>query len=276
MQPPFPTKKFFIVLLFLVLVGIGGFQLFTFLKNRSAEKANEEQKLAVVQKALLEPANNIASDIVEEKPVATSTLNAVAAVVYLSEQTKANGKTMEEITAGVGKQIQEAKEKLDGDAYSKNDILVNGDNSPEAIKKYGNDMAGIFMKYGHEEPQKETYLDIIKRALETKNKKEFAKLDPHTNFQKNIVRDALVLVVPSSVAPVHLHIINAFAENIAILQGFQNALDDVPSLVAANSRLGKAAERFIGSLKEADEFFRQNGIVFLPEEAGAIFADIAK
>lgn len=275
MQPPFPTKKFFVVLLFLVLVAGGGFKLFKFLGNRAAQNAVEEKKFATIQNTVLAPMNNVAADIMNETPVATSTLNAIAAVVYLNEQTKANGKTMEEITSSVGKQIQTAKEKLDGDAYAKSDILTNGDNSPEAIKEYANIMGGIFITYGQEK-QSETYLDIIKRALETKNKKEFAKLDPFINFQKNVIKDSLALRVPSSAATVHLHLINSYAETLMILQGFQSALNDVPSVVAANSRLGKASERFIGAFKEADAFFKKNGVAFLPNENGNIFARAAE
>jgi hypothetical protein len=277
MQSPFPTKKFFVVLLFLAVVALGAFKLFGFLSARTAQKAIEEQKLAIVQNELLPSLQNNVRDatLVAEQTVATSTLNAVAVVAYLNEQTKANGRTMEEITADVGKKIQTAKEKLDADAYSKNDILTDNDNSPEAIKNYANVMGGIFITYGRE-PQSESYLEIIKKALETKNPKEFKKLDPYIAFYQNIIRDSLSLAAPTQAASVHLHIINGYAEMLALIQGFQTTFDDVPLAVASYSRLEKASSRFIDSFKEADALFKQNGVVFFPNENGNIFADVAK
>lgn len=276
MQPPFPTKKFFIILLFLVVVAGGAFTFFKSLNNSTAPSTPEEQRVAVVQQNETSPRQvNIAGTPTPETRIATSTLNAVAAVVYLNEQTKANGATMEQIATRVAKQVQDAGARLDSDTYTKNDILTTNDNSPEAIKKYGNDMAGIFMKYGKEK-QSETYLDIIKKALETKNPKELDKLNPYITFQKNVVREGLLLRVPSSASSVHLHIINACAEMVALLQGFQSAFDNTPSAVASNSRLKTASQRFIDSFKEADAFFKQSGAGFLPEESGYIFTKVSK
>ncbi len=140
MQPPFPTKKFFIVLLFLVVVAGGAFKLLKSLNNSTTPSAPEEQGLAVVpQQNEASPRQvNVAGVPTPETRIATSTLNAVAAVVYLNQQTKANGATMEQIATKVAKQVQDAGTRLDSDTYTKNDILTTNDNSPEAIKKYGN------------------------------------------------------------------------------------------------------------------------------------------
>jgi hypothetical protein len=139
MQSPFPTKKFFIVLFFLIVTSFGIFKFFGFLKHRDAENKLEEQKFAVVQNALLPYLENSPTNGVFEEELATSTLSAVAAVVYLNQQTKANGSTMEEITASVAKQIASNKASLDADTYTKNDVVTGSDNSPEALKKYAND-----------------------------------------------------------------------------------------------------------------------------------------
>lgn len=274
MQPPFPTKKFFLVLLFIVFAAGGIFKLFSFLNRPAAPNTIGDQKLAVLQNEVIPREVNLAGAPTEPTRIATSTLNAVAAVVYLNEQTKANGATMEEIATKVASQIQDAGARLDSDMYSKNDILTASGNSPEALKKYGNDMAGIFIKYGDEKHR--PYLEIIKRALETNDPKKMAELDPYITFQKNVVRHGLALSVPSTAATTHLRIINASAEMAAILQGFQSAFSDVPAAVASNSRLTKASKRFAESFKEADAFFKQNGVVFLPEEDGHIFASFSK
>lgn len=274
MQPPFPTKKFFLVLLFIVVAAGGIFKLFGFLNGPAVPKTVEEQKLAVIQNEVLPREVNIAGAPTEPTRIATSTLNAVAAVIYLNEQTKANGATMEEIATKVANQIQDSGARFDSDMYTKNNILTTNDNSPEALKKYGNDMAGIFIKYGEEKHQ--PYLEIIKKALETNDPKKMAELNPYITFQKNVVKYGLALGVPSSAAPTHLHIINACAEMAAILQGFESTFSDVPTAVASNSRLTKASKRFADSFKETDAFFKQNGVVFLPEEDGHIFASFSK
>lgn len=273
MQPLFPTKKFFIVLLFLVLVAGGAFKLFKFLNSRNAEQHFEEQKIALLQNEVLRPQINATrpSTPAKEPRVATSTLNAVAAVVYLNEQTKANGATMKDITARVGKEIQDAKIKLDTDVYTKNDLLIDADNSPEAIKKYGNDMAGIFLKYGQVQASAD-YLTIVKRALETKSPKELKKIEPYINFYKNIIRDSLLLKVPSSAASIHLDIINSYAQMLGILQGFLTVLDNPAAAIASNSRLTKASVRFLDSYKKADDYFKEKGVVFSPGENGGLFA----
>lgn len=279
MQPPFPTKKFFLVLLFLAVVAGGTFKFFGFIKHRAATNTLEEQKISLIRNEVLPRETNISASQqnlpIEEAPVSTTTLNAVAAVIYLNEQTKANGTTMEEITTVTGKQIVEAKKKLDADAYTKNDIVIDIDNSPEALKKYGNDMAGIFSKYGKEK-QAMTYLEIIKKSLEENDPKVLKKLDPYITFEKNVIKDALVLKVPSTLATAHLHIINASAEMLLIFQGFQATFEDVPSAIASNSRLEKSAHRLLNSFKEAGEVFVTNNVIFFPSEDGSIFTNAAK
>lgn len=276
MQSPFPTKKFFIVLLFLIVASFGIFKFFGFLNHRNAENKLEEQKLAVLQKAMLPEQENLSLQGIPQgdQKIATSTINAIAAVVYLNEQTKANGATLEEITGTVAKQIESAKARLDADTYTKNDIVIDSDNSPEALKKYGNDMAGLFVKYGQQKSQ--SHLVIIKTALEKNDPKELKKLDPYIEFQKNVIRDALTLRVPSVAATAHLHVVNASMELLILLQGFRGVFDDLPSAVAANSRIEKSAIRFGEAFVEMNTMFKQNGIVFLPGDAGSLFSRFEK
>jgi len=271
MQAIFPTKKFFIVLLFIVLVAGGTYGLFGVINRRAAQNTPDKQNLSLLQKEALRPKNNAPALTAEQvQRVATSTINAVAAVVYLNEQTKANGATMGEITGKVGKQIQDAKEKLDADAYTKNDLTISSDDSPSALKKYGNDLAGILFKYGSDR-QTSDYFQIIKKGLEKKDPKEFAKLDPFITFEKNVIRDALALSVPPAASTAHLHFLNGSAEFLLLLQGFQNTLTDFPSAIAANSRIVKSSVRLGNSFLEIGALLKQHGVVFLPEDAGGFF-----
>lgn len=274
MQPPFPTKKFFLVLLFLVLAAGGIFKLFSFLNNRTVPSTPEEQKLAVIQNEVLSLQGDAAVTPAMKQRVATSTLNAVAAVVYLNEQTKANGATMEEITSSVAKQVQAMQDRLDADTYTKNDILIGNDNSPEALKKYGNDMAEIFAKYGKDK-QPLSYLEIIKKALETNDPKIIKGLDPYISFEKNVIKDALALKAPPAVAVAHLHIINASAEMLLLFQSFATIFSEVPAAIASNSRLEKSAHRLLDSFKELGGVFNRSGVVFSSKEAGIIFTNAA-
>ncbi len=267
MQSLFPTKKFFLILFFLILLAGGVFGLFRLSNNKTAQNLSLEQKSGLV------PSYRVAGADTELK-IATSTADAVATVVYLSEQTKANGATFSEITASVAKQIQAAKKKLDTDTYTIKDIKTMDDNSVEALRKYGDTMAKIFLYFGKDK-QSSTYLEIIKKALETGDKKELEKIDPYILFLKNNIRMSLYIAVPSSASSVHLNIINGYAETLALLEGFRTLFDDVPAAIAAHSRLEKSAQRFIDSFKEADAFFKQKGVVFVPNENGDLFAAVA-
>jgi hypothetical protein len=275
MQPPFPTKKFFIVLLFLILAAGGTFKFFRFLHNRIASSTLGEQKLAT-QNTVLPRQVNITGIPTQKTTVATSTLTAVAAVAYLSEQTKANGATMDQITASVGKQIQDAKDKLDGDTYLKSDITTGEGDSPDALKKYANDMAEIFIKTSKDYDSKETYLTIVKNALEKKDPNELKKLDPYISFYKKVIADSLKLPVPPSAVSIHLGIINSYAQTLALIQGFQSTSDDLPSAIASNARIQKSSIRFMNSCKDAGDFFVANGVTFSQEEKGNLFAVITQ
>lgn len=276
MQPPFPTKKFFIVLLFLVLVAGGTSALFGFLRSRPVQKAPDEKQVAIIQREIARNTQYDLTDPITEKDIATSTLNAVAAVVYLNQQTKANGATIGEIAASVGKEIQKAKDKLDGDTYTMSNLSAGNDNSPEALKKYGNDMAEIFITTSNKYNPKESYLVLVKQALESGDPKKLKKLDPYVDFYKNIIKDSLALKVPSSAASIHLNIINSYAETLALIQAFQAVFDDAPSAVAAHSRLEKASARFMDAFKGAADFFKEKGVVFFQGEKGALFSLITQ
>jgi hypothetical protein len=275
MQPPFPTKKFFLVLLFLIVAAGGAYKLFEVLNSRSAQKASTEKTAVILQNEIARNTKRIITDPINEQPVATSTLNAVAAVVYLNQQTKENGATMEEISAKVGKQIQEVKNKLDGSTYTKNDIILINDNGADALRKYGNDMAGIFVTRGNGKSG-ESYLVTLKRALEKNDPTELKKLDTDISFYKNIIKDSLALAVPSSAASVHLNIINSYAEMLVLIQGFQASFNDLPSAVAAYSRLEKSAIRFMNSYRDAMDFFMEKEVTFALGEKGSLFMGITQ
>jgi hypothetical protein len=275
MQPPFPTKKFFLVLLFLAITASGAYKLFGFLNSRAVQKASTEKTAAILQNEIARNTGRTITDSVNEQLIATSTLNAVAAVVYLNEQTKANGATIGEISAKTGKQIQEAKNKLDGNTYTKNDIILANDNSAETIRKYGNDMAGIFITQGNKKSE-ESYLLIAKRALEKNDPKELEKIDADISFYKNVIKDSLALAVPSSAVSVHLNIINSYAEMLTLIQGFQASFDNLPSAIAAYSRLEKSAIRFMNSYKDAADFFMEKEVTFALGEKGGLFMGITQ
>lgn len=271
MQPLFPTKKFFIVLAFLALSGVGAFKLFWSFDKKPAESP----AVAVTEKTDTRPyANIVASEIKGEPVLATSTMQAVATVAYLKEQTKANGATLEEIAGSAGKKIQAEKKRLDSDTYTAKDLTVREDNSPEALKKYGKITAGIFFYYGNEQ-QKSSYIEIIKKALEKNDTKELAKLDPFIDFYKKVLGASLAVPVPSSAVSVHLQIVNSYAETLAVLENFRNLFGNLFPAVASHSRLDESSKRFIVAFTEADAFFKQKGITFLPEESGSLFATVA-
>jgi hypothetical protein len=266
-----PTKKFFITLIVFVVAGAGIFKMAMFLKQQSNEKYLEEQKLTAVQNEARARAANLFGDTV----TAPETLNAVAKVIYLNEQTKANGATMEQITASVGQKIQKAKEALDKDVYSKKDVIVSKDNSTESLKNYGNAMMEIFIKHGSNKSG-ESFVVLAKKAFETKNPEDFKKLDVYLDYYSNIIKDSLALPVPSSAVPVHLSMVNSYHESKLLIQGFRNGLDDINPAIASFSRLGESSVGFLDAFKDAADFFKEKEVVFSSEDKGALFDGITQ
>ncbi|MBI2120629.1 MAG: hypothetical protein HYT94_03335 [Parcubacteria group bacterium] len=275
MQSPFPTKKFFLVLAFLVLLTAGIFEAYQ-LSNKNAVN---DAAIAVENKNVaLKPYGNtiVATTDAQGEPVlATSTMRAVATVAYLREQTKANGATLEQIAGGAGQKIQAEKKKLDADTYTAKDVKTSDDNSPEALKRYGNIMAGIFLFHGQKQ-QSSSYIEIIKEALEKNNPKKLEELDPFIDFYKNVLTESLSFPVPSSALSVHLKIINSYAETFILLDGFRNLFGDIFPAVASQSRLDESSKRFIEAFAAASTFFKQKEVEFLPREGGNLFAFVAK
>ncbi len=152
--------------------------------------------------------------------------------------------------------------------YVLGDITTKADNSKEAIKQYGNDVASIFQKYAVKSRNEAV---IAKEALETENDEILKEIDPIIASYKNIT-DALVkLPIPNSISTIHLDLVNAMNSAVFVSQSLRNSSTD-PIAGVQGVNLYLVVDRQIKQSTVAlVSYFSYLGITFSPTEPGYLF-----
>jgi len=101
------------------------------------------------------------------------------------------------------------------------DIKIINDNTPQAIKEYGNTAGGILKKY----PIKTGVLPILQKFMNDEtNFAILLELDPITNQMNKIIEELVKMNVPQSISLLHLDFINSFQrieENVEDMKLFE-------------------------------------------------------
>lgn len=152
--------------------------------------------------------------------------------------------------------------------YSLKDIVVIQDTSTVAIKKYGNEVGGIFQRnqnLGRDEAV------IAREAVEKEEPEILKEIDPIISIYKNIVQSLLKVQVPQNEAKMHVDTINAMNKFLFVAESLrQTNVDPLRGLQGASTYL-EAGESLFNALRALSRHFSSLGISFTTSEGGAIF-----
>ena len=152
--------------------------------------------------------------------------------------------------------------------YSLKDVLVIQDTSTVAIKKYGNEVGGIFQRnqnLGRDEAV------IAREAVEKEDPEILKEIDPIISIYKNVVQELLKVRVPQNEAKMHVDTINAMNKFLFVAESFRHTdIDPLRGLQGASTYL-EAGESLFNALRSLSRHFSSLGISFTTSEGGTMF-----
>jgi hypothetical protein len=159
----------------------------------------------------------------------------------------------------------EARDRI----YTFDDITLTPEDTVEAQRIYGNKIAEITISYTN--PASDTELNIINRALETKNPELLKELDPIIASYRAYFEQTLATPVPESFARQHVDLINVYNAILNDLTAMQAVYHDPMLGLLRLKRYPEDVEGLIYVYFSFDRAFRQAGITFKDDEPGGIF-----
>jgi len=164
--------------------------------------------------------------------------------------------------------------ELPPDTYAIESVRLSSDNTDAALKRYGNEMGDILIRYGGGFTESE--VDILILALETNDKKTLERLIPIVKAYEK-TRDASLLVeVPPSVAFLHLDLLNDYQRLSETVDEMRVVLDDSLQGAVSLKSYVASVDHFTETMKELNNRFLARGIFFPATESGYLLTLIVQ
>ena len=180
----------------------------------------------IAQKRILKEGND--ENLTETDKFSRELLATVAALNQVGE---VDQDTVDKISTSLIEKIQNPVVRK---IYLLSDIKIIEDNSYQAVKKYRDNLLKIYEKY----PDKKNVTDILKDFIndgENTNIQALNDLDPILKNIQGIINERIKMNTPSSLAELHLSVINGMErllENLTDLKSFDT--DPVIAMGAIN------------------------------------------
>jgi len=201
--------------------------------------------------------------------------NGLTATEKLSQETlrqlveaKRSGKSLDETAAQdiIYEIIESKKDQFEAKVYAQSDILIISDESPAALREFGNALGALHKKNN---PVKyEDSVLLLGRAVQEEDPEIPSKLLTNAEAFAANVKDSLLLPVPKSALVVHLKLINALSRMEAVVRSFAKIYDDPVMSVVGVSEYKIAVKQLADALKGLREYFALRGIIFEQGESG--------
>lgn len=159
------------------------------------------------------------------------------------------------------------------DEFTKEDLTISSNNSPAALKTYGNRIA-LITEENSIEGETENELDILNRALKTADETEIAKLDPIITSYEGLVEDMLAITVPDSMIKEHLSLLNVYQALLNDLKAFRNVFSDAVVSIIRYQRYVADALALYTAIENLYQKLSQAGIQWTESDPASDFVTL--
>ena len=153
--------------------------------------------------------------------------------------------------------------------YSKKDISVITATEKDAVKKYGNNIGGIFKRNSNPAFRNEVF--IAKESLEKEDPEILKELDPIINSYKKIINELLKVYTPESLSNTHLELINNMSSLLFSAEYMKKIDTDALSGLQGITRYVDTVKALSANFNSIKNSFDISGITFSPSEDGSFF-----
>jgi hypothetical protein len=153
--------------------------------------------------------------------------------------------------------------------YTTADIRITTQNDTVTIRAYGNTVGDILEKNA---PRGDAAL-IASEAFTNEDLSQLGGIDVIISGYQKTIRLLLATPAPSSVASLHLALINGLSAVLYVSQGLRAAETDPVQAMVALGTHKVAQESLLSALTGLKDHFEEEGIVFSDTEPGYAFTD---
>lgn len=223
---------------------------------------------ALVKKDGFSTKNSTGTKVVSEPLTETEKLGRVILTQY-AKLKQSGQSTNEEAIKQMADQIltQEVYAEDLAKVYTLKDIRISPNNTPSAIKEYGNKFGEIIRKYGPKRNDASIALEGIRNGTDD----YVTELQSNVAHYQSILRLLALIPVPSTLSSAHVSFMNGISKTQFIANSLATTANDpIKSMVALN--ISKDAVSLIyNSLQTIKKALLESGAVYGPEEGGSYF-----
>lgn len=143
--------------------------------------------------------------------------------------------------------------------YQLKDLNISTSNSSDAYTLYAKALSALITKHTATE-QQENDLTILITAMNTGDAATLSKLKGKVDLYQKLINDLLALTVPSSLAPIHLHLIENYEALRSATVGLESMLTDSAIGTAALARYKEGSDGLNTTSGEYVDFFAKQSI----------------
>ena len=179
-----------------------------------------------------------------------------ASIMALQQSGNLNDQTLGELANSVKENA--ALEQNLPDSYSLADIKTSEDSKVNS-KKYHDQLIGVLTKYKDTNIGEE--LSILDASLSAEDKKSLGDLGGIALEYKNMADDLAKITTPSSVAQIHLTLINSSKNTGFSIENMLQIYDNSIKGLIGISQYKKESDIFDQSFLDLQDYFKKNGIL---------------
>lgn len=164
----------------------------------------------------------------------------------------------------------EAKDNI----YTIDDIVIGFDDSPEALRQYGNRLAAIVIDNSQPTKNNLAETDILEQAMATNNPAKLAELDPIIAAYRAYFEQTKATPVPPNLVQQHIDLVNVYNAVLNDLLAMRLTFEDPLLALLRVKRYNDDISGMVYVYYNIDRLLRREGITFQDDEPGAIFKGI--
>lgn len=156
--------------------------------------------------------------------------------------------------------------------YTQKDILISVDSSAAAIRRYGNELGAIFIKYNN--PNARNEMVIAKESVDQEDPDILKELDPIVASYKNIISEIVKIPAPQVLSVNHLELVNAMSILYFSADSLRKMDSDTVSGIQGSGVWLSGATKLNMAFNVLKRNLSTNGIVYSSTETGFFFTQL--
>mgnify|MGYP001616874854 CR=1 FL=1 len=165
--------------------------------------------------------------------------------------------------------VTQVRNESESKKHSLAEIKTSPDNTVARLNTYGNTLADTILT--HTARAKENELIIVGQAVEKKDEKLLEKLPPIESMYRDLIKSLLLIETPSSLAQLHVNVINSYEGILAAMQNMKLVLQDPLNGAMGITQYVNTLKSLQSSIILMGDYFLENKVYFDKGERGYLF-----